>query len=106
MQPPFLLEVTKLRSFSIPFEFEHEEKLFWNMSQRQLVYMGIFIATFFLCITVPIFSWILRALIVLLVLTVCSLCAFLKVDGVYFDKFVMIYFTHKFRNKKFLNERS
>lgn len=93
-----------MRSFSIPFEFEHEEKLFWNMSFRQLVYMGIFIATFFICI-MPIFSWILRALIVLLVLATCSLCAFLKVDGVYFDKFIMIYFTHKFRNKKFLNER-
>jgi len=95
-----------LRNFSIPFEFEHEEKLFWGMSARQLVYLGIFVATFFFCITVPLFSWIVRALTVLLVLIGCSLCAFLKVDGVYFDKFVMIYFTHRSRNKKFLNERS
>ncbi|HBF76978.1 PrgI family mobile element protein [Clostridium tyrobutyricum] len=90
-----------MRTFKIPFDVTSEEKVFKGvLSFRQMGYMFLNILCIgLLFIPIPIFF---RIIIFIPLVIFSTLCAFLQIDGVYFDKYLMLYIKYKKRNKKYI----
>jgi len=93
-----------VRSFKIPFDVSSEEKILKGMlSFRQMLYMGINLLSIgFLFIPLPI---VIRILVFLPVVTFSSLCAFLTIEGVYFDKYTLYFLKYLKKNKRYLYKK-
>lgn len=90
-----------MRTFSIPFIIKQEEKIFGGyISIRQFIYMLlavlsglIFYSKLHVYVKVSVF---------LIILTLMLLFAFLKISGIYFDKYTLIVVNYLLRRKLYL----
>lgn len=90
-----------MRTFSIPFVMEQEEKIFGGyVSIRQAIYLilGVISALIFftklhLAVKLIVFSFVMISML---------LFAFLKINGTNFDKFTLIVIKYFLRKRKFL----
>lgn len=89
-----------MRSFKVPFVVEEEEKVFGGyISLRQALYL--FIAALGLRV-----FWFDMSIVLKLVLFVCfvsfmAACAFLKINNVYFDAYIITVIKYLVRKKKY-----
>ncbi|WP_073344589.1 PrgI family protein [Caldanaerobius fijiensis] len=93
----------KIRLFTVPFEFPHEEKLFWNMSGRQLGYAGAALLVAGVFITR--LSVSVKLLVFIPSVIILAMCAFLKIGNMYFDRFMIVFLKYCFRKKKYIYGR-
>ncbi|MFU0783843.1 MAG: hypothetical protein ACFWT2_12275 [Thermoanaerobacterium thermosaccharolyticum] len=92
-----------MRAYKIPFEFEHEEKLGGYFSFRQLIYLVLIFVCFALLFTsMPV---VLKLIIFVCAVSFLSACAFVKVVGQYFDRFIFTFVSFMFRDKKMYFKR-
>lgn len=93
-----------MKVFKVPYDVKREEKIFGGyLSLRQVIYLmlaaGCF-AIFFLKINI-----IPKVLFVSIFSTFFIVCAFLKLNGVNFDKMFILATKYLLRRKKFVYER-
>jgi hypothetical protein len=87
-----------MRIYKIPFEFEHEEKIGGYISLRQLGYLVlIFISLGILFLPLPV---MIKTVLFTLTVSFLASCAFIRVLGQYFDRFILTFFSFVFRRKK------
>lgn len=93
-----------MRSFKVTFDVSSEEKIFKGiLSLRQMAYMSLnVLCVGLLFIPVPI---IIRILLFLPPITVFSLFAFLKLDGIYFDKYMSYYMRFIKKDKLYIYKK-
>lgn len=93
-----------MRTFKIPYDIAHEEKLFGGVfSVRQFLYILIDIcAIALLFIPLPLF---LRILLFLFTFPVPLIFAFVNVGGMYADRYTLIILKYLLRNKKMYWQR-
>ncbi len=93
-----------MRVFKVPFDIKREEKIFGGyLSLRQVIYL-MFSASSLIIFALP-----LPLAIKLLFITICCTfflpCAFVKINGLNFDKFFFYAIKYWFRDKDFVYER-
>ncbi len=94
-----------MRVYSIPYNFEHEEKVFGGyVSLRQAIYLifsvcmiGIYFLT-----TINIY---IKIILFLVFIGILLLFAFAKIDGTNADKYFLYFFKYILRRKTFILER-
>lgn len=87
----------------MPYEFPHEEIWFWGMSLRQIIYVVSAVLMLFI-LFIPIY-WILKLFLFLIIDMLLLMCAFLKINNLYFDKYLIVLFNYITRKKEFKYER-
>lgn len=94
-----------MQVYHIPYNFEHEEKIFGGYaSLRQAIYLIFAIATialFFL----PVIDIYVKTAIFMICIGIFSTFAFLKIDGTNADKYSIYVLKFLFRRKIYILER-
>lgn len=94
-----------MQVYNIPFNFEHEEKIFGGyVSLRQAIYI-IFslcsIGLFFL----PIIDIYIKIALFLITTGIFIVFAFIKIDGINADKYSIYFLRFLLRRKIYMSER-
>lgn len=94
-----------MQVYQVPYNFEHEEKIFGGyVSLRQAIYLILGVTSvglFFL----PIFNVTLKIIMFLMSAGICSVFAFLKTDGINADKYFIYIFRFLVKRKIYVLER-
>lgn len=94
-----------MQVYNIPYNFNHEEKIFGGyVSLRQSIYLIIGVASavvFF----IPLIDVIAKTVIFLSIASIFILFAFLKVDETNADKYFIYVWNFIFRKKKYILEK-
>lgn len=90
-----------MRTFSIPFVIDQEEKMFGGViSIRQAIYLLLGALSGFIFFTRLHIS--IKIIIFATILTIMLLFAFLKINDTNFDKYTLIVIKYLMRKKRFL----
>lgn len=85
--------------YKIPFDFEHEEKVFGGyLSLRQMIYIVLGIASFGI-LFIPIIPMIIKILLFITLFILFMMCAFLKIQQSYSDKYLINILKFVFKKK-------
>lgn len=94
-----------MRVYEVPYYFEHEEKVFGGyISLRQAIYLMITIIAiglFFL----DFIDVTLKVILFFAIAGVCSILAFVKIDGTNADKYLLYILKFLFKKKIYVLER-
>lgn len=94
-----------MNEYKVPFDFEHEEKVFGGyLSLRQMMYLIFSIASGGI-LFVPIIPILIKIVSFLLIFVIFMLFAFLKIGTSYADKYFLNILRYVFRKKIFIFER-
>lgn len=94
-----------MQVYSVPYSFNHEEKIFGGyFSIRQAIYL-ILGASMTGVFFIPILTIFIKVLLFLILATVFALFAFLKVDETNADKYFIYILKFLFRKKKYILEK-
>lgn len=93
-----------MKVFKVPFDVKREEKIFGGyLSIRQVLYLALGL-TSFCSLLLPI-QIVIQIITISLSIIFFLLCAFLKIDDIYFDKLLLEYFKYIFRKRIYTYER-
>ena len=94
-----------MQIYKVPFNFNHEEKIFGGyISIRQAIYLIMAISAigvFF----IPNMSIVIKLFVFIILATMFILFAFLKIDETNTDKYFICILKFLFRNKKYILEK-
>lgn len=94
-----------MQIYNVPYNFNHEEKVFGGyISIRQAIYLILgtsMIGIFFM----PIGSIFIKSLLFMLLATIFTMFAFLKIDETNADKYFIYILSFFLRKKKFILEK-
>lgn len=94
-----------MQIYKVPFNFNHEEKIFGGyISIRQAIYLIMAISVigvFF----IPNMSIVIKLFVFIILATMFILFAFLKIDETNTDKYFIYILKFLFRNKKYILEK-
>lgn len=94
-----------MQIYNVPYNFNHEEKVFGGyVSIRQAIYLILgasMLGVFF----IPIVSIFIKSLLFLILATMFILFAFLKIDETNADKYFIYILNFFFRKKKYILEK-
>ena len=94
-----------MQIYNVPYNFEHEEKVFGGyVSIRQAIYL-IFGATMLGIFFVPMINIFIKSFLFLIFTTMFILFAFLKIDETNADKYFIYILNFFFRKKKYILEK-
>ena len=94
-----------MQIYNVPYNFNHEEKVFGGyVSIRQAIYL-IFGASMLVIFFIPIVNIIIKTLMFLVLATMFVLFAFLKIDETNEDKYFIYILNFFVRNKKYILEK-
>lgn len=85
--------------YKIPFDFEHEEKVFGGyLSLRQMIYVVLGIASVG-TLFIPIIPMLIKILLFITLFILFMMCAFLKIQQSYSDKYLINILKFVFKKK-------
>ncbi len=94
-----------MQVYQVPYNFEHEEKIFGGyVSLRQAIYLILTIASiglFFL----PFMNILVKIILFLTIVGICVIFAFLKIDGTNADKYFIYIFKFLANRRIYILER-
>lgn len=94
-----------MQIYNVPYNFNHEEKVFGGyVSIRQAIYL-IFGASMLVIFFIPIVNIIIKTLMFLVLATMFVLFAFLKIDETNADKYFIYILNFFARKKKYILEK-
>lgn len=94
-----------MQIYNVPFNFRHEEKIFGGyVSLRQAIYLILGASTLSIFL-VPNLNTFVKLVFFLIVATIFSLFAFLKIDGTNADKYFIYILRFIFKKKKYILEK-
>lgn len=94
-----------MQIYKVPFNFNHEEKIFGGyLSIRQAIYL-IFGASMLAIFLIPSISILIKAMIFLIFATCFIVFAFLKINETNADKYFVYILKFLFRKKKYILEK-
>ncbi len=94
-----------MQIYNVPYNFNHEEKVFGGyVSIRQAIYL-IFGASMLVIFFIPIVNIIIKTLMFLVLATMFVLFAFLKIDETNADKYFIYILNFFVRKKKYILEK-
>lgn len=94
-----------MQIYHIPYNFEHEEKVFGGyVSLRQAIYL-IFVICSMGLFFLPLISIYIKITVFLMIIGVLSVFAFLKIDGTNADKYSVYILKFLIRRKIYILER-
>lgn len=94
-----------MQIYNVPYNFNHEEKVFGGyVSIRQAIYL-IFGASMLVIFFIPIVNIIIKTLMFLVLATMFVLFAFLKIDETNADKYFIYILNFLVRKKKYILEK-
>ena len=94
-----------MQLYNVPYNFNHEEKVFGGyVSIRQAIYL-IFGASMLVIFFIPIVNIIIKTLMFLVLATMFVLFAFLKIDETNADKYFIYILNFLVRKKKYILEK-
>ena len=94
-----------MKIYEVPYFFDHEEKIFGGyVSLRQAIYLLLAVMSiglFFL----PILNISIKVILFTLIVSLCCLLAFFKIDGTNADKYLIFILKFIIKKKIFVLER-
>lgn len=94
-----------MQVYNIPFNFEHEEKIFGGyISLRQAIYL-IFILCSIGLFFVPIIDIYIKIALFVIIAGIFITFAFIKIDGINADKYSIYFLRFILRRKIYMLER-
>ena len=94
-----------MQVYNVPYNFNHEEKVFGGyVSIRQAIYL-IFGASMLGIFFIPMINIFIKSLLFLVFATMFILFAFLKIDETNADKYFIYILNFFFRRKKYILEK-
>lgn len=94
-----------MQIYKVPYNFNHEEKVFGGyLSIRQAIYL-IFGASMLSILFVPMINVLLKIIIFLALTSIFVIFAFVKIDETNSDKYFIYILSFLFRNKKYILQK-
>lgn len=94
-----------MQIYKVPYNFNHEEKVFGGyLSIRQAIYL-IFGALMFGIFFIPIINMFIKSVVFIILAGIFISFAFLKIDETNSDKYFIYILNFLFRNKKYILEK-
>ena len=94
-----------MQVYQVPYNYDHEEKIFGGYtSLRQAIYL-IFIVSSLGIFLIPKIDIILKFIFVFMIAGIFLTFAFAKIEGAYADKYFIYIFKYVFRRKIYILER-
>ncbi len=94
-----------MQIYNVPYNFNHEEKVFGGyVSIRQAIYL-IFGASMLTIFFIPMINIFIKSLLFFILASLFILFAFLKIDETNADKYFIYILNFFFRKKKYILEK-
>ena len=94
-----------MRIYKVPYNFKHEEKIFGGyISLRQMLYLVLCVASISI-FSISIVKTIIKLLVFLILFGVFMVVAFVKIEEINADRYLVNVIRFVCRKKKFIYER-